>query len=67
MDEIITELQQRGLKLTVEGTISDFLGVEIRRSPNGEFHLTQPHLIEQILQDCTSTEQMSHRRTHRLH
>ena len=51
MDDIITELQQRGLKLTVEGTISDFLGVEIRRSPNGEFHLTQPHLIEQILQD----------------
>ena len=51
VDDIITGLQQCGLKLTVEGTISDFLGVEICHSPNREFHLTQPHLIKQNLKD----------------
>jgi hypothetical protein len=40
-----------GLDLTVEGDISDFLGVKISRQPDGTIHLTQPHLIDQIIAD----------------
>ena len=38
-----------GLDITVEGDISDFLGVKIERKPDGTVHLNQPQLIDQIL------------------
>ena len=38
------------LKITVEGDLQDFLGVNIQRK-NGTIHLTQPNLINQILDD----------------
>ena len=44
-------MKKAGLKLTVEGNSSDFLGVQIERKPDDTIHLTQPHLIDQILQD----------------
>lgn len=49
--DIIKEMQSTGLELTEEGDISDFLGVNIERQDDGTIHLTQPHLINQILQD----------------
>ena len=52
LDRIIEDMKRVGLKLTVEGDISDFLGVQIERKPDGTpIHLTQPHLIGQILED----------------
>lgn len=51
LDQIIEDMRNAGLDLTVEGDISDFLGVEISRKPDGTIHLTQPHLIDQILSD----------------
>ena len=51
LDRIIQDMIKAGLKLTVEGDISDFLGVQIERKPDGTIHLTQPHLIDQVLQD----------------
>ena len=39
------------LDITVEGDLEDFLGVKISRKEDGTIHLTQPHLIKQILQD----------------
>ena len=49
--DIIKEMQSTGLELTEEGDISDFLGVNIERQDDGTIHLTQPHLINQILKD----------------
>ena len=49
LDVIIAEMKAAGLDLTVEGDISDFLGVKIERKPDGCVVLTQPHLIDQIL------------------
>jgi hypothetical protein len=43
-------MKESGLELTVEGDVSDFLGVKIDRQSNGEVHLTQPHLIDSILE-----------------
>jgi hypothetical protein len=35
----------------VEGDIQDFLGININRTKDGTVQLTQPHLIDNILQD----------------
>ena len=51
LDTIIQLMQGTGLNLTVEGDICDFLGVNIKKKNNGTIHLTQPHLITQILKD----------------
>ena len=34
-----------------EGGIQDFLGIHIDQKADGIIHLTQPHLIDQILKD----------------
>jgi hypothetical protein len=54
LDEIertIQAMKDTGLELTVEGDLGDFLGVKINRRPDGTTEFTQPHLIDQILQD----------------
>ena len=39
------------LQITIEGDLEDSLGVNIYRTSKGAIHLTQPHLINSILQD----------------
>jgi Reverse transcriptase (RNA-dependent DNA polymerase) len=52
IESIIRELQTKSkLTITVEGDLADFLGVSIDRRKNGTIHLSQPHLIDQILTD----------------
>ena len=50
LNNIIKEIEAAKLGVTDEGDLSDFLGVHIERK-DGEFHLTQPKLIESILED----------------
>ena len=40
---------QEGFNLTDEGNIDKFLGVEITNRANGEFEMSQPHLISRIV------------------
>jgi len=51
LDKIIEDMKQAGLDLMVEGDISDFLGVNIQCHNDGTVHLTQPHLINSILEE----------------
>ena len=54
IDSLIDKMKQAGLYLTVAGKLEDFLGVNIKEKQGEhgpEFHLTQPRLIESILQD----------------
>lgn len=51
LDQITANMEKVGLHLTVEGDISDFLGVKIQKNSDGTVSLTQPHLIDQILAD----------------
>ena len=51
LDDVVHDMQNAGLKLTVEGKMEDFLGVNIKKQPDGTFHLTQNRLIEQILKE----------------
>ena len=52
IDQVIQELQNKAkLSITVEGDLADFLGVNIERKEDDTIHLSQPHLIDQILED----------------
>jgi Reverse transcriptase (RNA-dependent DNA polymerase) len=52
IQQINDELQTKAkLSITVEGDLADFLGVNIQRMKDGTIHMSQPHLIEQILKD----------------
>jgi hypothetical protein len=51
IDRVIEDIKQAGLNITIEGDLQDFLGINIDRKPDGSIHLTQPHLIDQILKD----------------
>ena len=50
VESILAEIEQAKLGITDEGDISDFLGVHVERVGD-EFHLTQPKLIESIIED----------------
>ena len=51
LDDLIEKMKQTDLDLTVEGDISDFLGVKIDYKNDGTIHLTQPQLINSILKE----------------
>jgi hypothetical protein len=51
LDAILHKMEGVGLKLTHEEGVEDFLGVKIDRKEDGSIHLTQPQLIDSILQD----------------
>ena len=40
-----------GLKVTDDGDVGDFLGVDIQKQEDGSIHMTQPQLIDSILAD----------------
>jgi hypothetical protein len=45
LDQIVVDMRRVRLKLTVDGDISDFLGVKIQHKSDGMIHLTQPQII----------------------
>ncbi|KAI2509499.1 hypothetical protein MHU86_4876 [Fragilaria crotonensis] len=51
LEDIIQEMKSVGLNLTVEGDISDFLGVQIDRVNATTFNLSQPHLINDVIKE----------------
>jgi Reverse transcriptase (RNA-dependent DNA polymerase) len=50
LESTVREIEASGLGITNEGDISDFLGVNIAKV-GGEYHLTQPWLIQSILDE----------------
>jgi hypothetical protein len=51
IDKIIKQLRDLNFDVQDEGQIEDFLGVRIQQRQDGTIKMSQPHLIEQILQD----------------
>jgi len=51
LDDILRQIKAIGLEITSEGGLDDFLGVNIERKEDGTVHLTQPRLIQSILED----------------
>ena len=56
VERAIEDIKKAKLDITIEGDIQDFLGVNIDRKKDGTIHLTQPHLIDQILDDLRLEE-----------
>ena len=61
VNQAIQDIRDAKLDITIEGDIQDFLGVNIIRKEDGTVHLTQPHLIDQILEDLNMTESTTSR------
>ena len=51
IEQVLKELKEAKLDITDEGDVKDFLGVNIEKQNDGTIHMTQPHLIDQILKD----------------
>ena len=51
MYAVVAYMKKVNLGVTAEGTLEDFLGVNIDRRKDVSIHLTQPHMIEQIVKD----------------
>jgi Reverse transcriptase (RNA-dependent DNA polymerase) len=51
LDNIVQRMNEIGLKITCDGGIEDFLGINIDRKKDGSFVLTQKRLIDSILKD----------------
>jgi hypothetical protein len=51
LNEIIRCIKAVGLDITEEGALEDFLGIHIDRIDDTTYHLSQPQLIDQIIQD----------------
>ena len=49
--KVINDIKKAKLDITVEGDLQDFLGINIERRKDGTIHMTQPHLIKQIIED----------------
>ena len=49
IDNCIQDIQAAGLKITLEGDIKDFLGVNIEQKSDGTTTFSQPHLIDKVL------------------
>ena len=48
-DKIYAELERRKFKLTDEGTLEEYLGLQIKHYDDGSFRVSQPMLINRIL------------------
>ena len=51
LDVAITAIKDAKLQITLEGDLANFLGVIIERKSPNEIIFTQPHLIDDILND----------------
>ena len=51
MDAVVADLKKSNLGVAVEGTLENFLGVNIGRRKYISIHLAQTHLIEYMVKD----------------
>ena len=50
IDTCIQELQER-FNISIEGDVSDYVGVNIEKKEDGTIHMTQPQLIKSIIKE----------------
>jgi len=49
LDQLVTNLKNKGFDLTDDGTLDKYLGVDINKKIDGSIELSQPYLIERTL------------------
>jgi hypothetical protein len=50
------EILKNKFKISVEGSLSDYVGVNIERTDDGKIHMTQPNIVKSIIKDLNFTE-----------
>ena len=55
VDQCIKEIQTR-FNISVEGDVSDYVGVNIEKQEDGTIHMTQPQLIQGIIKELNFLE-----------
>jgi hypothetical protein len=50
------EFMKSNFNISVEGTLSEYVGVSIERSEDGKIHMTQPNIIRSIHNDLNFNE-----------
>ena len=65
IDQVVTDLRSCTQRFTVDdqGEVGDFLGIQIKRQPDGSVHLSQPQLIDSILKDLHLQANSNHKAT----
>ena len=58
-DKAVEDIKSAKLDITIEGDIQDFLGVNSDHKPDGTIHMTQPHLVDQILDNLKMGENVT--------
>ena len=58
LDDVIVEMKQIGLDLTVEGFLEDFLGVHIEINADGTIEMSQRRLIDSIIEEVFGSDQL---------
>mmetsp|Transcript_11025 Transcript_11025/g.15514 ORF Transcript_11025/g.15514 Transcript_11025/m.15514 type:complete len:146 (+) Transcript_11025:368-805(+) len=58
INKAITELKKLDFKLEDQGDLSDYVGINFRKVEDGRIQMAQPHLIDQILEECGIDERM---------
>ena len=51
---IFKEIDERGYKMTDEGTMEEYLGILITHNEDGTYRMSQPHLIDRIISSVPS-------------
>ena len=54
--EAVIQLLSNKFNISDEGTLADYLGVKIRRDDDGMIHMTQTHIIDDILRELQMSE-----------
>ena len=49
VEEAIRDIEAAGLKITREGDVQDFLGINIKKHSKTKIKMSQPYLSKQIL------------------
>jgi len=55
LETIIKDIKSSGLNITILGDVNDFLGVHVSKEQDGRIHVSQPHLINQIIKTTFQT------------
>jgi hypothetical protein len=62
IDQAIKELKQR-FDMEDQGSITNYLGVNVQHLPNGAIKLSQPHLIDQIIDEVHISKRIAGKQT----
>jgi hypothetical protein len=57
------EILKKRFNISVEGTLSDYVGVNIKRTEDGKILMTQPNMIRSILKEMNFNEDTNERET----